>query len=298
MSYPLTTSLRVIKELQWVKETTRGTTPSSPAFAAIPTKEFSPKPNVENIKYRKLGSPDLYKGIKVREMYDFGISYAPVALDNFLKSMINLTGTGNRDDYYTIFLSQQQNVTGTLTEQYQVARGCGISSVTISVKNGELVMVDSDWIANSISAWVTTSPFTTPTYATALTATPWSSVIAGAFTWDTAGTPKVFDVRNFSCTINHNPDRVQVVGQAQTSWIQQTTRDITVSVDIVYKDTTAQADTISFTPRNATMVINNTPVTLTFTDLYLESYDETVNADSTDAKTVSYSGYAANVSIA
>jgi len=295
LAYPLTTSLQVIKELQWVKETTRGSTPSSPAFTAIPTKEFSPKPKVENIKYRKLGSPDLYKGIKTREMYDFGISFSPVALDNFLKSMVNLTGTGNRDDFYTIFLSQKQNVTGTLTEQYQVARGCGISAVTISVKNGELVMVDSDWIANTISDWVTTSPFTTPTYASAISAVPWSSVLAGAFT--VAG--NAYDVRNFSCKIDHNPDRVQVVGSATTQWIQQTTREISIDVDVVYKDTTLQASTKSLTAQTASMVLNTVgPTTLTFTDLYLESYDETVSADSTDAKTVSYSGYAASVSIA
>jgi Phage tail tube protein len=237
----------------------------------------------------------LYKGIKTREMYDFGISYAPVALDNFFKSMVNLSGTGNRDDFYTIFLSQQQNVTGTLTEQYQVARGCGISSITISVKNGELVMIDSDWIANDIAAWVTTSPFTTPTYASAITAVPWSAVNAGAFTFNGVA----YDVRNFSVKIDHNPDRVQVVGQSATTWIQQTTREISIDVDIVYKDTTLQADTKSLTARAATFVLNTVgPTTLTFTDMYLESYDETVSADSTDAKTVSYSGYAASVSIA
>jgi hypothetical protein len=295
MSYPLTTSLKVIKELQWVKETTRGTTPSSPAFAAIPTKEFSPKPNTENIKYRKLGSPDLYKGIKVREMYDFGISYSPIALDNFFKSMINLSGTGNRDDSYTIFLSQMQNVTGTLTEQYQVARGCGISSITISVKNGELVMIDSDWIANDIATWVTTSPFTTPTYASALTAVPWSSVNCGTITW---GGP-AYDVRNFTTTINHNPDRVQVVGQSQTTWIQQTTRDITFSFDVVFKDTTLQADARTLTARALTFVLNTVgPTTLSYTNAYIEQFDETVSSDSTDAKTVSYSGFAENVSIA
>lgn len=295
-TYPLTTSLNVIKELQWVKETVRGTTPSSPTFAAIPTKDFSPKPKVENIKYRKLGSPDLYKGIKVREMYDFGISYAPID-STLLKSMINLSGTGNRDDFFTFFLSQKQNVTGTLTEQYQVARGCGISDVKISVKDGALVMVDSNWIANSISPWVTTSPFTTPTYSTALTATPWSAVTTGAspLTFNSQS----YDVRSFTCSINQNPDRVQVVGQAQTTWIQQTTRDISIDMEVVYKDTTIQSDVITLTPRVMTFQLNSVgPTTLTFTDVYLESYNEDVSADSTSAKTVSYAGYAANVAIA
>lgn len=294
MSYPLSTSLQVIKELQWVKETTRGSTPSSPIFVAIPTKEFSPKPNIENIKYRKLGSPDLYKGIKVRELYDFGISFSPIANDNFLKSMVNIGATPSRDDTYTIFISQKQNVTGTLTEQYQVARGCGISDVTISVNDGELVMVDSNWIANDIATWVTTSPFTTPTYAVPLTAVPWSAVTTGASPLSWGGTS--FDTRSFSCKINQNPDRVQVIGQSQTTWIQQTTREITLDIEVVFKDTTIQADVKTLTPKVLTFNVSTAPACLlTFTDVYLESYDETVSADSTSAKTVAYSGYAASV---
>lgn len=208
--------------------------------------------------------------------------------------MINLGTTPSRDDFYTIFLSQKQNVAGTLSEQYQVARGAGISSITISVKNGELVTVESDWIANSISDWVTASPFTTPTYATVLTATPWSSVGAGQVTFNSVA----YDVRNFTTKIDQNPDRVQVIGQSQTTWIQQTTRDISIDMDVVYKDTALQADTKSLTARSLVFPLNvAAPATLTYTDVYLESYDETVDAGSTDAKTVSYSGYAASVAL-
>lgn len=211
--------------------------------------------------------------------------------------MVNLSGTGNRDDSYTIFLSQKQNVTGTLTEQYQVAKGASISDVTISVKNGDLVTVDSNWIANDIATWVTTSPFTTPTYAVPLTAVPWSSVTTGASPLTWGGTS--FDVRNFSCSINHNPDRVQVVGQTQTTWIQTTTREITIDMDVVFKDTTIQADVKTLTPKVLTFTLNSVgPTTLTFTDAYLESYDETVDAGSTESKTVSYSGFAASVVLA
>lgn len=230
-------------------------------------------------------------------MYDFGISFSPVAEDNFLKSMINTGATPSRDDTYTIFLSQKQNVTGTLLEQYQVARGCGISQVKVSVKNGDLVVVDSDWIANDIATWVTTSPFTTPTYASPITTVPWSAVDTGATPLSWGGTS--YDVRNFSFTVNHNPDRVQVIGQSQTTWIQQTTREITIDMDVVFKDTSLQGDVKTLTPRVLIFTLNSiSPTTLTFTDAYLESYDETVDAESTDAKVVSYSGFAASVVMA
>ena len=295
MSYPITTSLNVVKELQWVQEVTRGTTPAAPVFKSIPTREFAPTTSVENIKYRKLGSPDIYKGIKVNEMYDFSISYAPIDTE-LLGAMINLTGTENRDKSYTFVLSQKQNVTGTLTEQYQIVRGASISSCTITVNSGEIVVVDSDWIASSISDWATTSGLTTPTFASAMTATPWTSTATGAspLTFNSVQ----YDVRNFSTTINQNPDRVQVVGQSQTTWVQPTIREITIDMDVVYKDTTLQADTKTLTPRTMTMQLNSTgPKTLTYTDVYLESYDETVSADDTSAKVVSYTGFAQAVSI-
>jgi hypothetical protein len=295
VSYPITTSLQVVKELQWVQEVTRGVTPVAPTFAAIPTQEFGPVPSIENIKYRKLGSPDLYKGIKVREIYDFSLSFAPVD-STLLGAMINLTGTQNRDKSYTFLISQMHNNAGTLTEMFQIARGCSVDSVTITVNSGEVVIVDSDWIASTLSDWSTTSGLTTPTYAPALTQTPWSTVTTGTnpLTWNS----QTYDVRNFSVTVNQNPDRVQVVGQTSTNWVQATIREITFEMDVVWKDTTLQADAKSHTPRTMTFQLNSTgPTTLSFTEASIEEYDETVSADSTEAKVVSYSGYAKSVSI-
>lgn len=295
MSYPITNSLQVVKELQWVKEATRGTTPNSPTFAAIPTRTFSPKPSIENIKYRKLGSPDLYKGIKVRELYDFGITYAPID-STLLKSMVNTGTTPSRDDSFTFVISQKHNSANTLVEQYQIARGASISDVTITVASGDVVLVDSNWIASTISDWATTSGLTGAVYASALSAVPWSTVTTGInpLTFNS----QTYDVRSFKCAINHNPDRVQVVGQTQTTWVNPTTREISIDMDVVWKDTTLQADTKTLTARSATFQINSTtPTILTFTDMYLESYDETVDAESTDAKVTSYSGFAASVSV-
>jgi hypothetical protein len=47
-----------------------------------------------------------------------------------------------------------------------------------------------------------------------------------------------------------------------------------------------------------TFQLNSTgPTVLTFTEAQIESYDETVSAESTEAKVTSYSGYAKSVSI-
>lgn len=295
MSYPITTSLNVVKELQWVKEVTRGVTPPAPVFAAIPTQEFAPAPSIENIKYRKLGGPDLYKGIKVRELYEFDLTYAPID-STLLGAMINLTGTQNRDNSYTMLLSQLHNNAGTLTEMYQVAKGCGIDEVTITVEAGEIVLVESTWIASTISDWSTTAGLTTPTYAPALTATPWSTVTTGVnpLTWNS----QVYDVRSFEVTVSQNPDQVQVVGDTATRWVQPTIREIEFVMEVVWKDTTLQADAKSHTPRTMTFQLNSTgPTILTFTEAQIEEYDETVAADETEAKVTEYTGYAKSISI-
>src|SRR5215510_1323972 len=295
MSYPVTNSLQIVKELQWVKEVTRGTTPNAPSFLAIPTKSFSPVISAENIKYRKLGSPDLYKGILVAQLFGFKIVYAPIDV-TLLKSMINLSGTGNRDDSFTFALSQKHNSAGTLTEMYQIIRGASIADVTLTINAGAIIEVSSNWIASSISDWATTSGLTTPTFAPTLTTTPWSSVTTGSnpLTWNSLP----YDVRKCKIKIDQNPDRIQVVGDTQIRWVNATTREISIDMDVVWKDTTLQADTKTLTPRVMSFNIFSTPVTLTFTDAYLEQYDEGVDAESTDAKATSYSGFAASVSIA
>jgi hypothetical protein len=155
------------------------------------------------------------------------------------------------------------------------------------------MIVDSNWIANDVSTWATTSGLTTPSYAQPLTATPWSALTPGSspFTFNSIA----YDVRSFSCKVDQNPDRVQVVGQTGTTWIQPTIREITIDVEVVHNGTGLIADTKTMTARSATMNLNSTTNQLTFTDMYLEKYDEDVSADDTSIKTVSYSGYAAAV---
>ena len=76
MSFPVTTSLKVIKPLQYVEEVTRGTTPTSPTFInAGPIQEFTPNTETNAVKYRMLGSPDLYKVIKTGERFSFDITF-------------------------------------------------------------------------------------------------------------------------------------------------------------------------------------------------------------------------------
>lgn len=300
-TYPLTTSLKVVKELQWVKETIEGSTPSSPTFAAIPTNEFvvTTRADKDN-KFRKLGSADLTRVVKATENYDVSISYAPIVIDVLFYSMVNLTGAqGNRENSFTFLLSQQQNSAGTLVEQYQIARGCKISSVTLTVTNGQLVNIESEWLAATASDWSTSHGLSgSPSFAGTLTATPWSSRGTGASPLTFGGNS--YDVRDFSVTINHNTDRTRVLDELGTVKLQPQIRDISIDMDVVYKNTVISQDVRTLTPRSMIMnlhVESGEIMDLEFSNVYLESYDETIDANSTDAKVISYTGYATFVTL-
>ena len=151
MSFPVTTSLKVIKPLQYVEEVTRGTTPTSPTFInAGPIQEFTPNTETNAVNYRMLGSPDLYKVIKTGERFSFDITYNPIDLD-LVSYGVNLSGTKNRDKTLTFLLSQSMYPgTGTsLTEHYIKAVGCSCDSTSIDISL-EAVSVSQTWIANDI----------------------------------------------------------------------------------------------------------------------------------------------------
>lgn len=300
-AYPITTSLKVVKELQYVKEITKGITPSSATFTAIPTATFIPISRARDRKYIKLGNPDVTKSINAFTNYDISITYTPITADALFESMVNLTGTNNRDDTYTLLLSQQHNNAGTLAEQYQIARGCTVTTIVIILAERSLVTVGSHWMALSISDWSTSHGLTgTPTFAPALTATPWATNETGSqpvrFLDISSGTS--YDVRRFSCAVNHNTTRTQIMDQLNSVRIDSDIRDITLDVAIVFKDTQVSQTVKTFAGQDITVNLNLTGSTLTsldFTDVFLDKYDETVNAEDRQVKVVSYSGTAASL---
>ena len=294
MSFPVTTSLRVIKPLQWVLETTRGTTPNSPVFAnAGPIQEFTPNTETNSVNYRMLGSPDLYKVLKTGERFNFDIMFNPID-KTLLSKGVNLDTvdvTHNRDQSLTFLLSQQMNNAGVLAEFYIVAKGCSCDSTTVDISL-DAVSVSQSWIANDINIPSIVSGLTTPTFASAITASPWTGLTAGSNSMTHNGNDYV--LRSFSCTVNHNTDQIQPIGESNVFATIPTIRDITGSFDVLHEDNNLSTDTEAVTPRDATVRLS-TDTKMTFTDMYLTSYNETISATATEAKTLSYSFVAKSV---
>lgn len=295
MSFPVTTSLKVVKPLQYVLETTRGITPSNATFTnAGAIQEFSPTTETNSVNYRMLGSEDLYKVIKTGERFSFDIMFNPV--DRVLLSKgVNLTTdvTNNREQSLTFLMSQMMypGTGNVLTEHYIIPKGCTCDSTNIDVSL-EAVSVSQTWIANDIPLPTTTHGLTTPTFASAITATPWTGITAGskALTFNSVD----YVLRSFSCTISHNTDQFQPLGEANVFATIPTIRDISGSFDVVHSGTALQADAEAVTPRSATFKLS-TDTRLAFTDMYLTSYNETISATATEAKTISYNFVAKSV---
>lgn len=297
MSFPVTTSLKVIKPLQYVEETVRGTTPSSPTFInAGPVQEFTPNIETNSVNYRMLGSADLYKVLKTGERFSFDITFNPIDLD-LVSYGVNLTGTKNRDHTLTFLLSQSMYPgTGTvLTEHYIIAKGCSCDSTSIDISL-EAVNVTQTWIANDIPIPSTTSGLTTPTFASAITASPWTGLSAGtkSLTFNSID----YVLRGLSITIGHNTDQFQPIGEANVFATIPTIRDVSGSFDVLHSGTALQTDAEAVTPRTAIVKLNDTGTQydqLTFTDMYLTSYNETISATATEAKTLSVNWVAKSV---
>ncbi|MGD1837502.1 MAG: hypothetical protein ACPKPY_05530 [Nitrososphaeraceae archaeon] len=291
MSFPITTSLRVVKEPQWVLETTRGVMPDPASFTwAGPIQDYSYTVDTNSVNYRKLGSPDLYKVIQNGQRFQFDLAYNPV--DRVLLSKgVNLDSedsTHNREQSLSFLLSQEMNNAGSLAEHYIVAKGCSCDSTTVDVSL-EAVNVSQTWIANDIPIPSTSEPITTPTYATPGTQEPWTGITSGSdpLTWGgTSYTP-----RTFSATVSHNTDQIQPLGEANVFATIPTIRDITFSFDIIHEDNTLVSDADSVTPKELIYKLS-TDTQLKFTDAYITSYNEAISATSTEAKTISYSGVA------
>jgi hypothetical protein len=294
MSFPVTTSLRVVKPLQYIVETTRGTTPSSPTFInAGPVQEFTPNVETNSVNYRMLGSPDLYKVLKTGERFSFDITFNPIDR-NLLSKGINLDSedaTHNRDQSLTFLMSQQMNNAGVLAEYYIRARGCSCDSTSVDISL-ESVNVSQTWIANDIPIPTTAHGLTTPTFASAITDSPWTGLSAGSSSL--THNSNTYVLRGFSCSISHNTDQFQPIGESNVFATIPTIRDISGSFDVVHEDNTLATDAEAVVARAASVKLS-ADTKLTFTDMYLTSYNETISATATEAKTQSFNFVAKSV---
>ena len=295
MSYLPTGSYFFQKRPQYVEEATFGTTPTSPAFTSVGSmQDMATNIDISNVKYRQLGSRDLYQVIKTGEIYGIVFKYQPFNT-NFLKygtEYWSASATGNIAKSFSLVWSQ--NING--VENFYLASGFRTERVDIDVTE-TAVVVTQTLTGKNISTPSTTYPGTgTPTYAATDVGTPWSGQSGGSLPLTINALN--YDVTRFRISVNQNLDRVKPNGETVIKFLEATNRDVAVDMDMVVQNTTTLADVKTLTARTASYTLNSgTSSQISLTNLYLEKYSSSDSPTANKIKMISFAGVAQSVTI-
>lgn len=293
MSYVPTGPFTITKHLQYVEETTYGTTPTStPSFTNAGSIIDLRETLEESVnRYRRLGSEDMYKQLETGELYSFEVTYQPTASTLIKYGTQAPGGTGTIEKSLSFVYSEDIND----TENYVFFEGAKCDRTRIEVTPTS-VLVTQNWICQNITTPSSSHGLTTPTFASADTGTPWVGADGGSnpFTHNSNN----YDVDRFVIEVERNLDAIQVNGQTQISFLVPTNREITGEFDVLRKDTTLIADMKTLAQRTASYVLKSATSTVSFTNMVLESLKATHRASATSVPrdTFTYSATAISVS--
>lgn len=294
MSYTITGGFDVVKQLQYVEETTFGTTPSSPTFThAGPITEMNDNQEAQAIKYRQIGNRDIYAMIKTGELYSFDVTFNPLATD-LLEYAINLPGVGSKNIGKSLSFLKSQKVNG--TENYTLYTGAVAESCDISIEADGAVEVTINYICRNISTPATSHGLSgTVTFGTNPTAVPWTNLSGGTapLKIGPSGSEVTVDTDSWSTSITHNIEQTKINGDIFPKFVTPTFRDITFEFDTLYKDTVLIADQKSnpMVGRSMQYTLKTTPgARLDYTNAYFETMETTDATSATEPKKQSFTG--------
>ena len=190
LAFPHTHSALIEKPIQYVAETTYGTTPTaSPSFTAVAiVGEIIPKVDDIEIDVRQIGSHLKYASapmVSAAHKYGFTLNIKPFAI-TFLKygsEPPNYTTPAGTSAESLSFLLQYKQALGTaaLVTHFVLFTGAKCNTLNISVSAEGLVEVSMEWICREIKTPATSHGLTTPTIVdfSGITTAPLSNVDGG-----------------------------------------------------------------------------------------------------------------------
>jgi hypothetical protein len=298
IGFPVTSVHRYQKLMQYVQETTYGTTPASAAFVDASVIN-STKTTYDNISetYRKLGKRQLYKYIKMGKAFPWSCSFSPVdtTLIRYGTENGSTTGTpttGTLDFSLSFVNSVFQNSGGTLTEYYVIRTGSKCDSVTVTTTSRGMVTVDMDWISRNIAKPVTTANggLTTPTFVAApTTATPWTNLSGGTSKLSLGGT--IYPFKSASFTVNNNLDPVDIDGSDNIEALEPTVKQTTFTCELlVLKDQAIETAMEAGSSVALILTLNSTGPKTATGNVFFNKKEENDASDETKVRTVTFSG--------
>jgi len=312
MSYQPTGAYKFTRIPQFVEEATYATTPTSPVFTSCGAiTDLALSIDIQSIKNRQLGSRDIYQEVKSGQLYNIVLKYQPFN-SLFMKygteyfSSTGATGVGNIYRSLSILWSQTVNA----TEYFYLVKGARTEKIEISVTETK-VEVTQTMVASVLNTPATTfvgaGGAGTPSYCApnSTTVPPWSGLTGGSHPLTING--KSYDTITFKAGVTHNLDKIKPLGESVIKYLEPTNRDITVDFDIIYTDVSADgtggpfdtiSDAIALTARTASYQLNSVgPVTLNFTNLYLDKFNTPDSPTANKIKTITFSGVAQQVAV-
>jgi hypothetical protein len=203
-------------------------------------KSIDPKIEIVLEEFRRLGSEDIYKSIKLAENYRFTVTYAIEDIE-FLKYGINSQGSSNSIDK-SLALGFSYMLNG--VEHFVRIKGARMNSIELKANADSLIEVTSEFICKEISTPNTTDYVSgTATHATDLTNNPWHfadatdpvRLVSGAST-------TILPCTSLTIKINRNLDPIRTLGSQQITFLPATNRDITGSITLLYLSTSREVD--------------------------------------------------------
>lgn len=281
------------RKLQYCEELQYGIVPTaSPVFtSAGEIESISETTEIALKRFHALGNEDLYQFLKNGIMYSFEVVYQPIS-SALIKygTQAQGGGTGTIDKSLSFLYSEDIND----VENYVFYKGARCDQVSVEITN-EAVKVSQNFICKEITTPATSHGLTTPTFAPANSAAPWTGADGGSnpFTHNSNS----YDVDVFKFTVSRGLDAIRPNGESLVKLLIPTIRTITGEFDVVRKDTALIADCKNLTARAASYVLKAATSTATFTDMVLTNVATSRQATATEALRYSFKFEARSISV-
>jgi len=284
-----TTSHLWKKPLQFVVETTEGTTPTaSPVFTVCPpVKSLSIKKDGGFVDAAQIGVEDLAKVIEGLRTFETSITFYPTATttdEAFFQRAIQASNPGTpagtisetHSMLYSFYLNNVEN--------FVLLKGSRAKSVSIKMAMGQPHEITIEFVHMDIIKPISTANagLTTPTFVTTFNAGAVHDWLSGGAT-PVSLISQTLDCTEFNCTINRNTTQDHILGAAGPHSSQPHGRRISGDCKNLYTIVTAETSFRAPTQGTITAVLSTGVSTLTITNAYITSLGVDYGADDTEA---------------
>lgn len=302
MSAKATAAQLIVKPLQYVEESTEGTTPTaSPSFAAAGFVEsLSIKINGNFLDIGQIGAEDLVAIIQGNQVYEWQVKLHATS-STYMKYALNAYNPGTPTGTISATLSQLFSIYLNGTENYIIMKGCRAKDISISVDIGKALDITINWVCMTVIQPITTSNagLTTPTFVTTTaTGAIWDWIAGGTtpVSWNSSA----INCKKISITVNRNTKPEFTLGNLDAYSTLSHARGISGDLTVLWTTSTGSALETDFragTARTLAWVLKSATSTLTVTGAKLVDRTVDFGADDSEATIEQYSFRATSVTV-